>query len=226
MAPFTSKSGRSNNHSVSAVPASFHPGGRQSEAMEAVQIGPAAPTGGSLVMEAIAGDFTTRAQRCSDGGFGSEPRVTCPAAIGAKVPQDQEPTPARLTGRARCDPIDVTERRAAAHGDRRAHSGRSKRCRVSQTIPIIAVSSFAMKGHEEKGTCLRLRRLCDQTLQPRASPRTALFGGDSTALMSGLWVRFRVENVNGRNFSYGSWHKVATRQPAARDARAERSLAT
>jgi len=31
------------------------------------------------------------------------------------------------------------------------------------TIPIIAVSSFAMKGRGE-GACLRLRRLYDQTL--------------------------------------------------------------
>jgi CheY-like chemotaxis protein len=58
-------------------------------------------------------------------------------------------------------------------------------------IPIIAVSSFAMKGDD--GACLGLRRLCDQTIQPRgcAPPRTALLGGDGTALMTGLWVRFR-----------------------------------
>ena len=32
-------------------------------------------------------------------------------------------------------------------------------------IPIIAVSFFAMKGDQERA-CLRLRRLCDQTMQP------------------------------------------------------------
>jgi hypothetical protein len=50
------------------------------------------------------------------------------------------------------------------------------------------------EGGRGEGAGLRLRRLRDQTLQPRgfAPPCTALFGGDGTALMSGLWVRFRV----------------------------------
>src|SRR5262249_38437040 len=34
-------------------------------------------------------------------------------------------------------------------------------------IPIIAVSSFAMKGDERRSVPLRLRRLCAQTIQPR-----------------------------------------------------------
>jgi CheY-like chemotaxis protein len=62
-------------------------------------------------------------------------------------------------------------------------------------IPNIAVSSFAMEGDEEKA---RASGCNDYVTKPYSlvvllQPRTPLFGRNSTALMSGLWVRFRVE---------------------------------
>ena len=45
-----------------------------------------------------------------------------------------------------------------------------------KSIPIVAVSSFAMKGDEEKARAGRVRPLCDQALQPdaAAAPHTRL----------------------------------------------------